>query len=130
MEGPLLQSVPAAPTVSAMLDRRSACVSQVPVKPPLAQHRDEYGERRDQETCVHQSSHNGDLCGRVSLGGWNRRGLVWDGGLVEGEEEHTKESCRSFAWVSLRPELMSTANMELTAESRPAYGDRLDGEQE
>ena len=88
-----------APTVSIPLDRRSACVSQVSVKPLLVQNRDECGEWRDQSACVHQSSNDDDLGGSIFLGVWNRRGLVRCGGLVEGEDNRSEESCGSFVWV-------------------------------
>ena len=53
VEGPVLQSVTFALTVSATLNRQSAYLSQVPVELPLAQNCDKCNKRRDQETRVH-----------------------------------------------------------------------------
>jgi hypothetical protein len=101
MEGPLLESIALALTVSATLDHRPARIPQVPVEPLLAQHRDECGEQRDQETRVHESSDGDDLAGRALLGGWNGGGFVRDGGLVEGEKDCAEEGCRLLVRIGL-----------------------------
>ena len=100
MEGPLLESVALSLTVSATLDHRPARIPEVPVEPLLAQHCDECSEQRDQETCVHQSGDSDDLT-RRALGGWNGGCFVWDGGLVEGEEDCAEEYCGLVIWVGL-----------------------------
>jgi hypothetical protein len=92
MEGPFLQSIALALTVSATLDHRPARMPQVPVEPLFAQHCDERGEQRDQETRVHQSGDRDDLGGGVFLGGWNGGGFVRDSRLIEGEEDCAEES--------------------------------------
>jgi len=103
MEGPLLESIAFALTITATLDHRPASIPQVPVEPLLAQHRGECGEQRDQETCVHESSNSYNFAGRVFLGGWDGGGFIWDSGLVEGEEDGTEKSCRLLVWIGLEP---------------------------
>jgi len=44
IEGPLLESIALALTISAMLNHRPSCVPQVPVEPLLAQHCGECSE--------------------------------------------------------------------------------------
>ena len=92
VEGPFLESVALALTVSATLDHRPTGMSQVPVEPLFAQHRDERGKQRDQEARVHQSSDSDDLAGGTFLDGWNDGGFVRDSRLVEGEEDCAEES--------------------------------------
>jgi len=101
MEGPLPRSIALPLTVSATLDRRPACVPQIPVEPLLSQHCDECGEQRDQQTRVHESSDGDDLAGRALLDGWHGGGLVRDGRLVEGEEDRTEEGCRLLVRIGL-----------------------------
>ena len=101
MEGPLLESITFALAVSASLDHRPACVPQVSVEPLLAQHRDERGQQRDQETRVHESGDGDDLTRGVFLGGRNGRGLVRYCGLIEGEENCTEEGCGLFVGIGL-----------------------------
>ena len=105
MEGPLLQSITLPLTVSATLDRRPACVPQIPVEPLLAQHRDECGKQRDQETRVHQSSDGDDLAGRTLLDGWYDGGFVRDGRLVEGKEDCTEDGCGLLVRIGLEPRM-------------------------
>ena len=101
MEGPFLQSVELALTVSATLDHRPTRMSQVPVEPLFAQHRDERGKQRDQETRVHQSSDGDDLAGGTLLDRWNGGGFVRDSRLIEGEEDCAEESCGLLVRVGL-----------------------------
>ena len=93
VEGPFLQSVELALTVSATFDHRPTGMSQVPVEPLFAQHRDERGEQRDQKARVHQSSDGDDLAGGTLLDEWNGGGFVRDSRLIEGEEDCAEESC-------------------------------------
>jgi len=69
MEGPLLESIALALTVSATLDHQPSCIAQVAVEPLLAQHHDECGKQGDQETHVHEFSDGDNLTGRIFLGG-------------------------------------------------------------
>ena len=101
VEGPFLQSVALALTVSATLDHRPTGMSQVPVEPLFAQHRDERGKQRDQEARVHQSSDSDDLAGGTFLNRWNSGSCVRDNGLIEGEEECAEESCGLLVRVGL-----------------------------
>ena len=103
VEGPFLQPVALALTVSATLDHRPARMPQVPVEPLLAQHRDERGEQRDQETRVHEPSDGDDLGGGTSWDGWNGGGFARDSRLVEGEEDCTEESCGLLVRIWLQP---------------------------
>ena len=101
MEGPLLESVALPLTVSATLYHRPAGIPQVSVEPLLAQHRDECGEQRHQETRVHQSGDGDDLSGRALLDGWDGGGFVWDSRLVESEKDRTEEGCRLVVGIGL-----------------------------
>ena len=103
VEGPLLEPIALPLTVSATLDHRPASIPQVPVEPLLAQHRDECGEQRDQETRVHESSDRDDLAGRTLLDGWDRGGFIRDSRLVESEEDRTEEGCRLVVGIGLEP---------------------------
>jgi len=103
MEGPLLQSIALPLTVSATLDCRPASIPQVPVEPLLAQHRDECGEQRDQQTRVHQSSDGDDLTGRALWDRWDGGSFVRDGRLVEGEEDCTEDGCGLLVRIGLEP---------------------------
>ena len=67
----------------------------------LAQHRDECGEKGDQETRVHEPSGSDNLTRRISLSGWNSGDFVWDSGLVEGEEDRAQEGSRLIIRVGL-----------------------------
>ena len=101
MEGPLLESIALALTVSATLDHRPSCVPQVAIEPLLAQHCNECGEQGDQETRVHEPSDGDDLAGRIFLGGWHGGDFVWDSRLVEGEEDRTEKGSRLVVRVGL-----------------------------
>jgi len=103
MERPLPQSIVLPLTVSAALDCRPASIPQVPVKPLLAQHRDECGKKRDHETRIHESSGSDDLAGRALLDGWDAGGFVRDGRLVEGEKDRAEESCGLLVRIGLEP---------------------------
>ena len=103
MEGPLLQSITLPLTVSAALDGRPSSVSQVPVEPLLAQHRDECGKKRDHETRVHESSDGGDLAGRALSDGWDAGSFVWDDRLVEGEKDRAEEGQGLLVRIGLEP---------------------------
>ena len=74
---------------------------QVSVEPLLAQHRDERGQQRDQETRVHESGDGDDLTWGFFLDGRNGRGLVRCYGLIEGEEDRTEEGCGLFVGIRL-----------------------------
>ena len=101
MEGPLLEPIALALTVTATLDHRHACVPQVSVEPLLPQHRDECGKQQDHQARVHEGGDRDDLGGRIFLGGWNDGGLAWNGRLIEGEEDCTEESRESFIGIGL-----------------------------
>jgi len=101
VEGPLLESIALALTISAPLDCRPARVPQVAVKPLFAQHRDERGEQGHQKTRVHEPGDGDDLAGRIFLGGWNGGVFVRDSGLVESEENRAQEGCRLIVGVGL-----------------------------
>jgi len=101
MEGPLLESIALPLTVSATFDCRPAGIPEVPVEPLLSQHRDECGKERDQETRVHEPGDCDDLAGRALLDGWDGGGFVWDGRLVEGEEDCTEDGCRLLVRIGL-----------------------------
>ena len=102
VEGPLLESIALALTVSAMLDRRPACIPQITIKPLLPQHCDKCGEQGDQQARIHEASDSDDIAGRIFLDGWNDRGFIWDGRLVEGEKDCAEKSCRLIVWVRLK----------------------------
>ena len=74
---------------------------QVPVEPLFAQHRNERGEQRYQETCVHEPSDGDNLTGGTFLGGWNGGGFIWDSRLIEGEEDCAEESYGLLVWIRL-----------------------------
>ena len=74
---------------------------QISVEPLLPQHCDESGKQRDPQARVHEPGDGDDFAGRIFLGGWNSSGFVWDGGLVEGEEDRTEESCGLLIWIGL-----------------------------
>ena len=126
MEGPLLESIALALTVSTTLDHRPARVPQVTVEPLLAQHCNECGKQGDQKTRVHESSDSDDLAGRV-LGGWNGGGFVRDSGFIESEEDRAEKSCRLF--VRVRLELRMDVDDEGRADGREETGlrERSDG---
>jgi len=94
-------------TVSTTLDHRPAHIPQVAVKPLFPQCRDERGEQRDQETCVHEPCDSDNLAGGIFLSGWNSGGFTGDSGLVEGKKDCTKDGCRLIirVWFELRVDI-------------------------
>ena len=94
VEWPFCESSILSLTVSATLNHRPTQMMQVLIEPLFAQHRDECGQQRDQETCVHQAGDGDNLAGKILLDRRNGGGFVWDCGLVEGEEDGAEEGCR------------------------------------
>ena len=91
VQRPLLQPITLSLTVSTTLNHRPPGIPQVTVQPLLPQHRDECGQQRDHETRIHQADRSDDLARWVLLNGRNGGGLAGNGGLVESEEDSTKE---------------------------------------
>ena len=75
---------------------------QVSVQPLLPQHRDECGQQRDKKTRVQESSGCDNLPGGALLDKWDSGGFVWDRGVVEGEEDCTKEGCGLVVGIGLK----------------------------
>ena len=80
-------------------------MSEVPVQPQLAQHRDECGEQRHQQTRI-QEVYGCDDLRRGTIPRWGSGGVfVRDNGPVEAEEDCSEVGFRSFAGIGLEPRL-------------------------
>jgi len=75
---------------------------QVTVEPLLPQHGNEGDEEWDCQTCIHEVRGDDGLAGGIFLPGrWNQGDFAYDGRLVEGEEDGTKEGYRLFGRIRL-----------------------------
>ena len=101
VQRPFLQPITFSLAISATLNHRPARIPQVSVQPLFPQHRDECSQQRDQETRIHQAGRCDDLARWVFLNGRNGGGLAGNGGLVESEEDSTKEGGGLFVGVGL-----------------------------